>query len=328
MFNAIRERSRRHELPQTAVIYVGRRENGEPADYVTVQEAVDAIPAGNKTPVLMYLLPGRYREVVRVNGDKPMITMVGCGAKPEDVVITYDNYAGIKLENGEILGTFRSATVSVYADEFRAQNLTFENTYLRTLGEIHTQSVAFYASGEHMVFDNCRFVSKQDTLYTRDGSQLYRNCYIEGDVDFIFGGARAIFDHCTIFSRVRPERGPGQTQGFVTAPSTFLAQRYGYVLRDCVLESDCEPQTVYLGRPWHPGYDPTAVGCAYFVHCELGPHIIDEGWTDMSGFLARDARFGENQNSGPGAVQHPSRPQLTDAEAAELTNLKVLGWEE
>ena len=320
--------SQRQELPETAVVYVGRRENGERVDYLTVQEAVDAIPAENDTPVILYVLPGVYREAVRVSGCKPHIYLVGLGEKPEDVIITYDNYAGRKRENGDMTGTFRSATVSVYANHFTAENITFRNSFDGDDNVGGRQALAFYASGEHIVCRNCRFLGKQDTLYTRDGSQLYENCYIEGDVDFIFGGARAVFDRCTIRSLARCFKDPASVQGYVCAPSTYLAQKYGYVFRECTLESDCLPDTVYLGRPWHAGSDANAVGCAYFVRCKLGEHIKEVGWTDMGGFLGRNARFAEYKCEGPGAKAHPSRPVLSDEEAERLTNETVLGWNE
>ena len=311
------------ELPQTAVIYVGKD-----GDYRTIQEAVDAIAEDNTTPVMLKLAPGVYTEAVRIPGTKPYITLIGTGDTPEDTVISYDNYAGRKRENGDMTGTFRSATVSIYANDCGAYNLTFRNSYDGISGaEGGRQALALYASGERLVFKNCRFLGKQDTLYVRDGSQLYENCYIEGDVDFIFGAARTVFESCEIRSLAHTRREPGTTQGYVAAPSTYLAQKYGFVFRHCKLVSDCPERSVYLGRPWHAGSDPFAVGCAYYVECELGAHIHQDGWTDMGGFLGRNARFGEYGSFGPGAVASAKRPQLTAEEAAALTNERVLGWD-
>ena len=113
------------ELPQNAILYVAKPRSGYTGDFATLQEAIDAIPEGNTTPVTIYLRPGTYREAVRISGDKPYITLVGEGETPEEVCIAYDNYAGRKRENGDMTGTFRSATVSVYANHFTAKNLTF-----------------------------------------------------------------------------------------------------------------------------------------------------------------------------------------------------------
>ena len=310
------------ELPQTAILYVTGRNSGYTGDYETVQEAIDAIPEGNTTPVQIYLRPGVYREAVRISGDKPFITLIGEG----DVTIRYDNYAGRKRENGDMTGTFRSATVSVYANHFTAKNITFENSYDGDRNVGGRQALAFYGSGEHMVLENCRFLGKQDTLYTRDGSQYYKECYIEGDVDFIFGAARAVFENCTIRSLSRTEVREGEPQGFVAAPSTYLAQKYGYLFLNCHLVSDCPEGTIYLGRPWHAGSDPFAVGYAVYIQCELGAHIHPDGWTDMGGFLGRNGRFAEYGNYGPGAKVNPRRPQLSSEEAAKITKEAVLGW--
>lgn len=314
------------ELPQTAILYVAKPRSGYTGDYATVQEAIDAIPEGNTTPVQIYLRPGVYREAVRIGGDKPFITLIGEGDKPEDVCITYDNYAGRKRENGDMTGTFRSATVSVYANHFTARNITFENAFDGAGDVGGRQALAFYGSGEHMILDRCRFLGRQDTLYTRDGSQLYQDCYIEGDVDFIFGAARAVFENCTICSKARAGAKAGEIQGYVAAPSTYMSQPHGYVFRNCRLISDCPEHSVYLGRPWHAGSDPFAVGSAVYIHCELGAHIHPGGWTDMGGFLGRNGRFAEYESYGPGAAVHERRPQLGKEQAEQLTNEKVLGW--
>lgn len=315
------------ELPQNAIIYVAKPRSGYSGDYATVQEAIDAIPEGNTTPVTIYLRPGTYREAVRISGDKPFITLIGEGETPEDVCIAYDNYAGRKRENGDMTGTFRSATVSVYANHFTAQNLTFANTFDGARDVGGRQALAFYGSGEHMKLIHCRFLGKQDTLYTRDGSQYYKDCYIEGDVDFIFGAARVVFEHCHIHSLQRTNAQPGEVHGYVAAPSTYTSQPYGYVFRHCTLTSECPEHSVYLGRPWHAGSDPFAVGYAVYIQCELGAHIHPDGWTDMGGFLGRNGRFGEFENTGAGARVTAGRPQLAAEEAAALTDEKVLGWQ-
>lgn len=316
------------ELPQTATIYVSAPDSEASGDYVTIQEAINAIPKGNTTPVRIYLRPGTYCETVRIPGDKPFITLFGDPEHPERVKIVYENYAGKKWPNGDITGTFRSAVVSCYANHFRAEGITIENLFDGKADEGGgRQALAFYASGEHIVIEKCRFIGKQDTLYTRDGSQLYKKCYIEGDVDFIFGAARAVFDSCTIHSVLSFDPQSKQELGYVAAPSTYLAQKYGFVFRNCHLTSDCPPRSVYLGRPWHAGSDPFAVGCAYYVNCQFEAHIKEEGWTDMGGFLGKNARFGEYGSFGIGAAEHPLRPQLTKEEADRLTNEAVLGWD-
>jgi len=311
------------ELPQKAHTYVAA--DGS-ADYTSIQAAIDAVPVHNTGDVVIHIRPGIYKERVEISGDKPYITLLGEGDKPEDTVITYDINAGGTQENGDITTTFRTATVNVYSNYFKAQNLSMVNSYDGNGGG-GRQALALYASAEHMIFENCIFRGFQDTLYAREGSQLYRGCYIEGDVDFIFGGARAVFEKCEIHSiNVNPEEEPNRG-GYIAAPSTPAGQKYGFLFKECTMTANNAPNTVFLGRPWHPGSDPQAVGSCVFMHCELGAHIREDGWKrHMGNFLSRNARLYEFENSGPGAVAHEDRRQLTAEEAREYTLERVLGW--
>lgn len=311
------------ELPHTAHTYVAA--DGS-ADYTSIQAAVDAVPVHNTGDVIIHIRPGIYTERVEISGDKPYITLAGEGDRPEDTVIVYDLHAGGIEENGDITTTFRTATVNIYSNYFCARNLSMINSYDGS-GTGGRQALALYASAEHLRFENCVFRGAQDTLYAREGSQLYRNCYIEGDVDFIFGGARAVFDGCEIHSiNVNPVEEP-QRGGYIAAPSTPAGQKYGFLFIKCRMTADNAPNTVFLGRPWHPGSDPQAIGNCVYMNCELGAHIREDGWKrHMGNFLTKNARLYEYSNCGPGAAQHEDRPQLTDEQAAEYTIERVLGW--
>lgn len=308
-----------NELPQVSHTYVAA--DGS-ADYKTVQEAIDAVPVHNNRPVIIHLAPGIYKEKITVSGDKPNIKL--CGESAENTVLTYDDFGGKIMENGDKASTFRSGSVNIFANYFQAENITFENTSNSSVGH---QALALYASGEHMFFKNCRFSGRQDTLYVKDGSQLYQDCYIEGDIDFIFGGARAVFENCHIFAKDRrsPEAVEKGKGGYIAAPSTPMAQKYGMLFVGCKIDSDYPEDKIFLGRPWHPGDDPYAVGCAVFRECELGEAIKEEGWCDMGGYLASNARLYEYKNFGPGAKAHEKRRQLSEEEALIYTKERVLG---
>lgn len=289
-------------------------------DYQTVQAAIDAVPANNTDPVKIFVKNGVYKEVVKVPANKPFITLIGESA--ENTILTYDNYAKKERPEGGTYGTSGSASVYLYANDFTAKNMTMENSFDESLVEGGSQAVAVYTRGERMRFHNVRFIGNQDTLYANDGTQYFSQCYIEGDVDFIFGGARAVFEDCEIVS---VDRGSKTNNGYITAASTDINEPYGFLFINSRLKSEAADGTVYLGRPWHPGGDPNAIASVVFKNCELGAHIHQEGWTDMSGFSAQDARFFEYQNEGPGA--NLSRPQLTDEEAKLYTIENVLnGW--
>ncbi|WP_042454455.1 pectinesterase family protein [Neobacillus dielmonensis] len=289
-------------------------------NFHTVQQAIDSIPENNTTPVEIFIKNGVYKERITIPKDKPFITLIG--ESVESTILTYDNHAKLPTSEGGIIGTGKSASVYLYANDFTAKNLTMENSFnpKRLSGE--TQAVAVYASGERMSFYHIRFLGNQDTLYVGSGTQYFNQCYIEGDIDFIFGGARAVFEECEIFSL---DRGSDIDNGYISAASTPIDEPFGFLFINNRFTSSAPAGTVYLGRPWHPGGDPNAIASVVFKNNYLGPHIHPEGWTDMSGFSAKEARFYEYQNEGPGA--NPSRPQLTDEEAKEFTVEHVLkGW--
>ncbi|GAA5179718.1 pectinesterase family protein [Rugosimonospora acidiphila] len=304
-------------------------------DYPTVQAAVDAVPVGNTHRFTIRIKPGTYRELVTIPSDKPYISFVGTGRRPNDVVITYDNANGTPKPGGGTYGTSGSASVTIDGNDFTAKNLTFANSFDEAAHPEITsqQAVAVLTHADRLVFDNVRFLGDQDTLYvnspatTTQSRAYFRSCYVEGTVDFIFGRGTAVFDRCTIDSR---DRGSTTNNGYVTAASTDISNPYGFLFYRCTLVSSAAAGTVYLGRPWHPSGDPNALGQVVYRESTLGPQIQAAPWTDMSGFSWKDARFAEYRDRGPGAAVNDDRPQLTAAQAASYTPRRYLagadGW--
>ncbi|MFL6077832.1 MAG: pectinesterase family protein, partial [Mycobacteriales bacterium] len=234
-------------------------------DFTTVQAAIDAVPAGG-APATIVVRPGTYHEVIRVPAEKTHLTMRGATTNPADVVITAGNANGLPKPGGGTYGTVGSATATFLAADFTAQYLTFENSFLRSQHpEITgTQAVAVNAQADRMAFRNDRFLGHQDTLLTWANSptttarQLYRDCLIAGDVDFLFGRATAVFDHDTIQALSRGAAAGG-TNGYLTAAATDISHPHGYLITHSTVLSDGAANTVYLGRPWHPSGDPNAI---------------------------------------------------------------------
>ncbi len=291
-------------------------------DFTTVQSAIDFVPENNVFPVTIEIANGTYKEVLNIPKTKSNITLVG--ESPENTIITYDNYAGKDNGVGGTIGTSGSASVYIYADDFKAENITFENSFDESAynGD-GTQAVAVYAKGDRQIFENCRFIGNQDTLYVNDGSQYFNNCYIEGDVDFIFGASSAVFDDCEIHSL---DKGSETNNGYVTAASTSINDDYGFLFTNCKLTSDAPAGTVYLGRPWHPSGDVNAIASVAFIDCEIGEHINEDGYTSMSGFEPEGHRFYEYNNSGPGGAIHNRGTALNEITASYYTVEDVLGW--
>ncbi|MET9632791.1 pectinesterase family protein [Lentzea sp. NPDC006480] len=293
--------------------------------FATVQSAIDAAPAG----AVITLPKGVYREVVKIPASKKGLTLRGATGRAQDVVIDFDNANGTKKPDGTTYGTSGSATATIAADDFKARDLTFRNSFDRTKHpEItNTQAVAVKTTGDRMFFDRVHFEGHQDTLYadspnvTTRSRQYYRDCAITGDVDFVFGRATAVFERATITALTRGS----DPNGYVTAASTQKANPHGFLIVDSKIRSDAPAGTYFLGRPWHPGGDPDAIAQVVIRNTALPAAIKAAPWTDMSGFPWRDARFAEYQNTGPGAGRGPDRPQLTDDQAKRHTKSAYLG---
>jgi pectin methylesterase-like acyl-CoA thioesterase len=303
--------------------------------HTTVQAAVDAVPPANTRRVTIQIKPGTYRELVSIPSNKPFISLVGTTGNAVDVVITYDNASGTPKAGGGTYGTSGSASVTIDGNDFTAQHLTFSNSFDEAAHDYSAeQAVAVLTRADRLVFDNVRFLGNQDTLYhnsssvDRIGRAYFRKCYIEGDVDFIFGRGTGVFDRCEIKSL---SRGSSSNNGYVTAAATSIANTYGLLFHRCDLTSNgAAPGSVHLGRPWHPSGDVNAIAQVLYRESTLGAHIKAAPWTDMSGFSWKDARFSEYHNTGAGAMVNSDRPQLTDDQATAYTAERYLagsdGW--
>ncbi|MEV4755483.1 pectinesterase family protein [Micromonospora sp. NPDC049559] len=322
-------------LPAGRTLLVAADGSGQ---FTTVQAAVNAVPTGNTRRWTINIRPGTYRELLTVPSDKPFVSFVGTSGNAADVVITYDNASGTPRPDGSgTYGTTGSSTVFIDGDDFTARNLTFANSFDEAAHDYAAeQAVAVTTRGDRLVFDNVRFLGNQDTLQPSSpdagtvSRSYYRRCYVEGDVDFVFGRGTAVFDRCEIRSL---NRGSSSNNGYVTAASTSIANPYGFLFTRCRLTAapGTSAGSVYLGRPWHPGGDVNAIAQVLFRNSVLAAHIKGAPWTDMSGFSWRDARFAEYRNTGAGATVTSDRPQLPDAQAPDHTVRRYLaggdGWD-
>ncbi len=278
-------------------------------EFTSVQEAVNSIRAYMSDTTYMYISAGVYREKVVIPSWVTNLYMKGEGS--EKTIITWDDYAG--LNN---MGTFRTYTIWIQGSGFTAEDITFENS----AGPVG-QAVAVHADGDRVVFRHCRLLGNQDTLLTanQESRQYYEECYIEGTTDFIFGPATAWFERCHIHSK---------KNSYVTAASTVEDHEFGYVFNRCRLTAADGIERVYLGRPWRP-YAATV-----FLRCELGGHILPEGWHNWDNTAnEKSARYAEYRNTGPGVnpvTRVPWSRQLSRKEAKKYTVVNVFarndGW--
>jgi pectinesterase len=255
--------------------------------------------------------PGTYREVVTVPANKPYITLQGLGSSASQTVIVYNNYAGA-------VGTSGSASVFVNGHDFVATNLTFSNDLDESTITDGAQAVALSVSADRSVFSNVRVLADQDTLLLNDSARSYFvNSYVEGTVDFIFGGGTAVFNACSIYEK-------RSTGGPVTAASTAAAKTYGILFYKSTITGAASNRTT-LGRPWRPDAQ------VLYRESSLSSTIATaQPWTDMSSNSWKNARFLEYRNTGAGATVNGNRPQLSDSQAPNYTPQKYLagtdGW--
>jgi pectinesterase len=278
-------------------------------DYKSIQEAVDACKSFPDKRITIHLRKGIYREKVVIPACNNKISILG--ENPENTIISFGDFFQ-KISRGRN-STFYTYTLLVDADDFYAENITVENS----AGPVG-QAIALHVNGDRCAFRNCRILGNQDTLYTEglNNRQFFDGCYIEGTIDFIFGSATVLFNKCMIFSK---------SDSYITAASTPQGKSYGYVFINCTLAAADGISKVYLGRPWR---DYAKV---VFMDCEMGKHILPDGWSNWSG-TSRDktAYFAEYGNTGPGAENKQRvgwSHQLTKKEAAKYTMKRILSAE-
>ena len=278
------------------------------APFKTVQEAINAAPQDTSPSKrwVIYIKPGRYREVVYLQREKRFVMLVG--ADPATTTITFDLHANMPGLDGKPIGTFRTPTLTVDADDVSVENLTIENT----AGPVG-QALALRVDGDRIVFRNCRFLGWQDTIFLNRGRQYFEDVYVAGHVDFIFGGATAFFER----PRIHVLR-----NGYITAASTPSAEPFGFVFARGAITGEPGARA-YLGRPWR-GYAQ-----ATFIDMTMSDAVRPEGWHNWDKpEREKTSRYAEAGSTGPGA-NPPARVawarQLTAAEAQAITVGAVLG---
>ena len=261
-------------------------------NYTTIQAAINAAPTGRTTPFRILVKKGKYVETVTIPSTKPFIQLAGQSAA--ETIISYDNYSGKPIPGGgsATYGTSTCATVTINANDVMLMNISVENSTAYGIDANAIvpapgdgpQALAVYTTSDRVVFFNVRLNGGQDTFYGGNVQATrcyFKNCYIDGNTDFMFGSSTIIFDTCIIYPRTRIDN--STTVGYVTAVNTRQVSGYGYVYRDCKLTKNRGTTIYTLGRPWQNDAATLDASKSWnkvaFLNTKMGSSINPVGWS-------------------------------------------------
>ncbi|XP_015880886.4 probable pectinesterase 8 [Ziziphus jujuba] len=283
-------------------------------NFTTVQAAVDAVSNSSQKRNIIWINVGIYYEKVIVPIIKPNITFQGQGFT--STAIVWNDTANSSH------GTFYSGSVQVFSDNFIAKNISFMNVApIPGPGYMGAQAVAIRIAGDQAAFWGCGFFGAQDTLHDDKGRHYFKQCYIQGSIDFIFGNARSLYEDCQVVSMANPvAAGSKSIDGSVTAHGrTSKDENTGFVFVNCTVGGTGR---VWLGRAWRP------FSRVVFASTTMSDIIAPEGWNDFNDPTRDQSIFyGEYNCTGPGANMSKRAPyvqRLNDTQAAPFLNLSFI----
>jgi pectinesterase len=292
--------------------------------HASVQAAINAaLASGGTSRVYILVKPGTYRELVCVKPPSGAaavpVTLYGADSDASKVTIVYNNGSGVTVtaENtnpcatkdaGTTHGTSDSTTFFVSTAKFEAANLTIANDFAEPADQSSVQAPALTVQADQVLFQNVRFLGNQDTLQVKSSSvttvarSYFKGCYVEGDVDFIFGRGTAVFDGCTI--KYLTSRKTGST---IFAPSTESSHAFGMLVVGSQIGSASGTNSTFLGRAWDDSSGTSPNGQIVIRESALDASIRTTApWTTSTqgrAYSAASNRMYEYKNTGAGAAQ-------------------------
>ncbi|KAJ4815953.1 Pectinesterase [Rhynchospora pubera] len=283
-------------------------------NFTTVQSAVDGIENFSQKRSIIWINSGIYFEKVTVPNTKPNITFQGQGF--EITAIAWNDTANSSH------GTVYSASVSVFSTNFIAKNISFINVAsIPNPGDIGGQAVAMRIGADQAAFWGCGFFGAQDTLHDDRGRHYFKECFIQGSIDFIFGDATSFYEDCSIIS-IAASMQPGARfiDGVITAQGRLNGiEGTGFAFVNCSIGGTGQ---IWLGRAWQ------SYSRVIFAFTSMSDIISPEGWNDWND-TSRDQTifYGEYKCTGLGAnmtYRAPYVHKLNDTEAAPFLNTSFI----
>ncbi|KAG8475278.1 hypothetical protein CXB51_032104 [Gossypium anomalum] len=281
-------------------------------DFKTVQKAIDSIPSNNKKWIRILISPGVFREKVTIPYDKPCIFLEGAGR-----LLT-------RIEWNSHMRTCDSATLTSFPDSIVAKGITFKNFYnipLATIPNIKNTvkpALAARIYGDKSAFYNCAFFGLQDTLWDVQGRHYFKNCYVEGAIDFIFGSGQSIYESCEINLTIG-KYAPQYPNGYITAQGRNSSDDpSGFVFKSCVFTGTGK---TYLGRAY-------GAYSRVIIYKSVMTDIIDASGWDAWTYVHHEGNlmYAENSCRGAGANTSKRVPWLRKLSASQLSQFVNISY--
>ncbi|KAM6581996.1 hypothetical protein CsatB_008998 [Cannabis sativa] len=289
------------ESPRTVTV----RKDGS-GDFKTINDAVKTVPEDNTQRVIIDIGPGEYKEKVKIDFKQHFVALVGSSVTDKPI-ITFGDTA-------KKLGTVYSATVIVLSDYFIGVNLVIKNSAPRPDPYKNDgQAVALRIAGNKGAFYDCRFIGFQDTLCDDMGVHFFKNCYIEGTVDFIFGRGTSMYLNAQVF--VLGDKG----LTVVTANGrNSSSENTGYSFVHGVIRG-LGKGTTYLGRPW--GDMPRVI----YAYTEMTKVVHPGGWSVDADDVGK-VYYGEYKSFGEGSMATKREKYVKHLTDEEVKPFITLGY--